>query len=46
MDSEDAIKQEYLRGEVDTIHAIERLARILGDNKKAEEIVYSWEDEA
>jgi len=39
------IKAEYLRGECDTIHAMEMLERHCGMSpREAEAEVYSWED--
>lgn len=39
------IKAEYLRGECDTIHAIEMLEEHCGmSSRDAETEVYSWED--
>ncbi len=43
--TKEQIKAEYLRGECDTIHAIEMLEKYCGMSSfEAEAEVYGWED--
>lgn len=45
MDNEDAIKQEFLAGELEAIAAIQRLEGMGYPPKEAEKIVDEWQED-